>query len=138
MRIVKADAVTLVLAAETDYNKADPLKPLTRDLERACESALRAARKNYAALRKASIDAHEKLFHRVSLDLGVAPAIPTDERLEAVKAGKSDPALAALYFQVRTLPADELIAAGRIARELAGPLERAHDRAMEQRLPHQY
>jgi alpha-L-fucosidase 2 len=99
LRIAKADAVTLVLAAATDYNKANPAQPLTSDLDSACEQALRATKKNFPDLRLASVAAHQKLFRRVQLDLGPTPAKPTDERLEAVKRGEADPALEALYFQ---------------------------------------
>ena len=43
---------------------------------------------------------YQKLFHRVELDLGPAPAnpTPTDERIKAFAAG-GDAALAAQYFQ---------------------------------------
>jgi alpha-L-fucosidase 2 len=99
LRIAKADAVTLVLAAATDYSKANPAQPLTSDLDAACEQALRVTKKNFADLRQASVAAHQKLFRRVQLDLGPTPVKPTDERLEAVKRGEADPALEALYFQ---------------------------------------
>jgi alpha-L-fucosidase 2 len=46
---------------------------------------------------------HERIFHRVELQLGSAedPAagIPTDERLARFRDGGADPSLAALYFQ---------------------------------------
>src|SRR4029077_17020230 len=58
LRIVKADAVTLVLAATTDYNIVAPAQPLTRDLGAVCTKALRAAKKDYADLRRASVAAH--------------------------------------------------------------------------------
>src|SRR5271166_64722 len=45
------------------------------------------------------ISDHQKLFRRVSLQLGTQPHdLPTDERLKAVGAA-ADPALLALYFQ---------------------------------------
>ena len=63
-----------------------------------------AAAKPYAALRSAHVADHQKLYRRVSLRLGssghaAAAKLPTDERLEAIKRGGSDPALDALYFQ---------------------------------------
>ncbi|HWV99721.1 MAG TPA: glycoside hydrolase family 95 protein [Candidatus Acidoferrum sp.] len=99
LEVVGADAVTLVLAAATDYNQTEPSKPLTRGLGRRCEQDLIAATKGYLHLRQASIAAHQRLFNRVSFDLGPAPDKPTDERLDAVWRGDSDPALAALYLQ---------------------------------------
>ena len=61
----------------------------------------------YEALRSAQIDAHRRLFNRVKLRLGsdrsdksdVSDRIPTDRRLGAMKAGKRDLGLQALYFQ---------------------------------------
>ncbi len=47
---------------------------------------------------------YQKLFRRVSLDLGekttpTSANLPTDERLKAVRDGAADPDLTALYFQ---------------------------------------
>jgi alpha-L-fucosidase 2 len=44
---------------------------------------------------------HRALFRRVRLDLGSRErsAVPTDVRLAALRAGRADPALVALYFQ---------------------------------------
>ena len=97
--IKKAHAVTLFLAAATDYNKKDPFKPLTQDLDEACRASLKAAGRNFAALLKSSVADHQRLFRRVALDLGSAPMKATDERLQALKEGANDPALAALHFQ---------------------------------------
>jgi len=99
LRVRGADALTLVLAAATDYNRANPFEPLKRRLSEACERDLKAAGSRFAALRKNSVAAHQRLFRRVSLDLGETPKQPTDARLEAVRKGANDPALAALYFQ---------------------------------------
>ena len=90
----KADAVTLLLAAATDYRGDDP--------QTICKGQLAAARdKPFAELRAAHVADYQALFRRVELDLGStgADALPTDERLEAVKQGAHDPQLAALYFQ---------------------------------------
>jgi alpha-L-fucosidase 2 len=99
IRIAGADTVTLVLAAATDYNKADPAKALTAELGSVCEKNLKASGTSYASLQKESVAAHQKLFRRVALELGPTPAMATDERLDAVKKGAEDPGLAALYFQ---------------------------------------
>jgi alpha-L-fucosidase 2 len=97
-----ADAVTLYLAAETDYNKQNPAKPRAHDLQNVCGEVLKQARsRSYPALKRDSVQAHRRLFDRVSLDLGgwAKADTPTDQRLQAVKDGEADPALAALYFQ---------------------------------------
>jgi alpha-L-fucosidase 2 len=94
LHIEGADAVTLLLAAATDYRG----KPY----ETICETQLQAAgRKSYAALRRAHVADYQKLFRRVELDLGTTGAakLPTDARLEALRKGGDDPALMALYFQ---------------------------------------
>jgi len=94
LRVDKADAVTLVLSAATSYGG--------RDSARICADQLAAAaRKPYALLREAHIADHQKLFHRVALDLGgkSAAELPTDERQKRLKEGHPDPDLAALYFQ---------------------------------------
>jgi alpha-L-fucosidase 2 len=100
--INKADAVTLLLVATTDYNFNDPYKPLTRDLARVCARQLAAVgKKSFERIKVAHIAEHRRLFRRVSLDLGRTPAAtkPTNERLKALREGADDPALAALYFQ---------------------------------------
>ena len=94
IRVEGADAVTLLLAAGTDYRGQDPVAAAGKQLEA-------AARKSYAALRADHVADHQRLFRRVTLDLGTseAAALPTDERLAAFAKGGEDPQLAALYFQ---------------------------------------
>jgi len=97
-----ADAVTLLLAAATDYNFDDPYNPLTADLAKACAAQLAAAgKKGFERIRADHIAEHRRLFRRVSLDLGATDAAgrPTDERLRALSDGAEDPALVSLYFQ---------------------------------------
>jgi len=59
-----------------------------------------AAGKTYEQLLAAHMAEHQRLFRRVSLDLGRTPDadLPTDERVRRFADG-NDPALAALYFQ---------------------------------------
>jgi alpha-L-fucosidase 2 len=92
LRVVDARAVTLRLAAATGFRRPDPAA--------ACAEALRP-RRPYAALLARHLADHRALFRRVRLRLGPpdAEATPTDERLERVRAGAVDPALAATYFQ---------------------------------------
>lgn len=87
-----ARQATILIAASTTFRGPNP----TAD----CEAILKSAQaKPYERLRSAHIADHQKLFRRVSLNLGEAPDLPTDERLRRVQAGASDPALMALYFQ---------------------------------------
>jgi alpha-L-fucosidase 2 len=101
LRIAGATEVVLLLAAATDYQmkagdfrKGDPVA-LTEQQTQA------AAGKSYFQLRAAQVTEHQRLFRRVSLDLGGSPSakLPTDERLAAFGKGAEDPGLAALYFQ---------------------------------------
>jgi len=102
LRLENADAATLLLSAATDYNFSNPSEPLNRELGQVCQEQLDAAvKKTYAQLRTAHIVEHQRLFRRVSIDLGTAPITdkPIDARLQAVKDGANDLALVALYFQ---------------------------------------
>lgn len=101
LRIRKADAVTILIAAATDYNLRNPFRPLGRSRAAACRKTLRAAAKaSYEKMRDAAVAEHRRLFRRVRLDLGKTPApeVPTDKRLEAVRKGQADSDLIALYF----------------------------------------
>lgn len=94
LRVEGADAVTLLLAAGTDYRG--------RDMERTTARQLGAAsRRSYETLRERHVADHQRWFRRVDLDLGrtAAADLPTDQRLEAFAKGGADPQLAALYFQ---------------------------------------
>jgi alpha-L-fucosidase 2 len=95
-----ADAVTLLLAAHTDYNAAEPGKPLGRDNAALCRADLDAAAKQgYTALLEAQRAEHRALADRVQLELEAPVSkLPTDARLAAYQAGAEDPGLEALYF----------------------------------------
>lgn len=87
-----ANAVTLVLAAATNFKEKNPSAK--------CEQYLAAAKKPYARLRAAHVSDHQRLFRRVDFKLAATtPDLPTDERLKRVQAGETDLALEALYFQ---------------------------------------
>jgi alpha-L-fucosidase 2 len=88
-----ANAATLLFAAATNFNNADPAAR--------CEQYLVAANKPYARLRDAHVADHRRLFRRVEFHLAAeAPDLPTDERLKNVQGGGLDLALEALYFQL--------------------------------------
>ena len=91
-----ADSVTLLVAGATSYRGGDP--------EQLCETSLtKAAAASFDTLQAASTADYRKLFGRVALDLGTAgadvDALPTNQRLERIKKGQSDPGLVATYFQ---------------------------------------
>ncbi len=93
LRVQKADAVTVLLVAASNYRGEDP--------GAVCERQLAAAvGKDFGKLRQDHAAEHSRLFRRVELRLGQERNdVPTDERLRAVKDGTDDPDLAALYFQ---------------------------------------
>ena len=99
LSITGANAATFFLSAATSYvNQTD----MTGNPHALCEDYLaHIDTKPYAAIRADHIAEHQSLFQRVDLDLGSTNAKnrPTDERLNAVKEGASDPGLVALYFQ---------------------------------------
>ena len=99
--VTKADEVTLLLTAATNYNRVKPLEPLVGDVRaKALEQAAAAAARSYADLKSCSLADHQRLFRRVDLRLSSSPMPdqPTDARLAAVQAGADDPGLVALYF----------------------------------------
>ncbi len=87
-----ADAVMILLAAGTSFHGKDPRAGAEAQIDA-------AAKKPFAALREAHVADHRTLSGRVRLDLGPGRERPTDERLDAVKAGTADPGLDALLFQ---------------------------------------
>jgi alpha-L-fucosidase 2 len=102
LTVSNANEATLLLAAATDYNRQNPLKPLTVNYRvKALKEANAASTNAYARLKERSVADHQALFRRVDLQLSSAPAPdqPTDERLAAVQKGADDPNLVALYFQ---------------------------------------
>jgi len=93
-----ADAATLILTGATNFVN---YRDVSADPKRRNDSVLAPLRRaRYQALRAAHVADHQRLFRRVSLDLGdsAASADPTDERIRAF-AGRSDPQLVTLLFQ---------------------------------------
>jgi alpha-L-fucosidase 2 len=60
-----------------------------------------ATEKSFEQLKTAHVADHQKYFQRVKIDLGTTEAAkkPTNERVRGYGDGKSDPALASLFFQ---------------------------------------
>ncbi len=102
VRIEKADALTLIFGAGTDYTPdrakawrgANPHDRISRQVSE-------AAARSVEQLRAAHVADYQKLFSRVSLRLGASgqAALPTDRRLVEYDKGTSDPELEALFFQ---------------------------------------
>lgn len=100
--INKAKQATLLFTAATDYQLSQlnfdrsiqPLNVCNQILEKTCQQS-------YDALLARHTEDHTSVFNRVSIDLGetAQASLPTNRRLEAVKAGAEDPDLIALYFQ---------------------------------------
>ncbi|MEC0242578.1 glycoside hydrolase N-terminal domain-containing protein [Paenibacillus dokdonensis] len=107
LRASGADSLTLYLAVRTDYHFKNPLEPLSHDLAVQCESDLdKALIKPYHELKHDHIEAHQRLFQRVQMqldandpDAAMHDTLPTDLRLTAFQEGRKDADLAALYFQ---------------------------------------
>ena len=99
LKVTNADAVTLVVALATSFvNYHD----ITGDPAARCRKVLDGiADKDFAVLYRRHVDDFRGLMGRVHLNLGDAAfaATPTDQRLEAVRGGGSDPNLEALCFQ---------------------------------------
>ena len=96
--VENADSATLVLAAATSFNN---FADITADPSERSDAAQKAvARRNYDQLLKDHLVDYQKLFGRVSLDLGRTPAaeLPTHQRIRNFSTGE-DPDLAALVFQ---------------------------------------
>ena len=104
LKVSNADAVTLYLTEETSFNGFDKSPGLEgKDPNKlATENLNRAMQKTYAQLRAAHISDYQRLFHRVTLDLGKGNEsikLPTDERMRRFNQGVSDNHLQSLYFQ---------------------------------------
>ncbi len=96
--VSNADAVTILLAAATNYVN---WKDISADPGVRCAKKLiAAAGTSFAELLAEHQEDHRDLFRRVTLDLGATEAakLPTDQRIKQF-ATEPDPSLAALYFQ---------------------------------------
>ena len=119
-----ADELLLLVAMNTDYNMNKLDFDRSIDPGQLCLNQLKAVEgQTYKALCKRHTDDHKAMMSRVALSLG-DPAMaerPTDERLDSVRAGHEDPALAALYFQYgRYLLMGSSRAPGRLPANLQG------------------
>jgi len=96
--VTGADAAVLLVAAATSY---ESYRDTSGDPGAATARRIASARqKRYEALLADHVAEHQRLFGRVTIDLGSTDAArrPTDERVRS-SARSDDPQLAALYFQ---------------------------------------
>ena len=98
LSVTNADAVTVLVSIGTSYQNYHDVGGSA--LSHAQKPLQTAFMQSYAHLRQTHINDHQRLFHRVALDLGTTPAAhrPTDERVQTFADGH-DPQLAALHFQ---------------------------------------
>jgi alpha-L-fucosidase 2 len=94
LSVTDAPEALLLVSMATDY--------FGEDIANNVMSKLTAAeQKDYPALKQEHLAGYRQLFNRVNLNLGWSDkaALPINERLEAFRKDRDDPALAALYFQ---------------------------------------
>ena len=96
--VANADSATILVALATSYKNYDDVSGNPEAIVTGQISA--AQTKSFNALLSAHVREHQRLFRRVSLDLGTSKAmqLPTDERIRDFDNG-GDPQFAALYFQ---------------------------------------
>lgn len=96
--VSNADAATLYISIGTNFKN---YKDISGDENARASSFMdKAFPKSYTAIRKKHIDAYNKYFSRVKLDLGTTDAsnLPTDERLKNFRLA-DDPHFVTLYYQ---------------------------------------
>lgn len=96
--IKDANEVTIYISIATSFNNY--LDVSGNESERAASHLAKAIIKPFDAMLKGHIEAYQKYFNRVQLNLGNTAAgnLPTDERLKNFSS-TNDPQFAALYFQ---------------------------------------
>ncbi|MFC5652951.1 glycoside hydrolase N-terminal domain-containing protein [Paenibacillus solisilvae] len=92
-----ADEAWIYFAANTDYGSGDEEWGLL-----CAEQLEQAIAIGYADLKERHVDDYQKLYGRVSIELGASShaELPTDERIRLMASGRADdPQLYALFFQ---------------------------------------
>ncbi|MPQ44646.1 glycosyl hydrolase family 95 catalytic domain-containing protein [Clostridium tarantellae] len=100
VRVEDANAVTIIMAAGTDYANVypeyrgeDPHEGVTNRINNAIE-------KGYESLKERHLKDYKELFNRVELNLGELNLnIPTDDMLENYKRNPGNKSLESLFFQ---------------------------------------
>jgi len=98
LQVQGADEVFILIAGATGYKRFDDISADPAGLN--TQTLAAAVTRGPDALRAAHREDHQRLFHRVAIDLGAGPngALPTDERIARFAEGQ-DPGLASLYLQ---------------------------------------
>jgi alpha-L-fucosidase 2 len=93
-----ADSATILIASATSYKSFQDTSGDPNALAAAIID--KASAKGYDVIRKDQLADHQKIFERVTLDLGAGEdaKLPTDQRIRNFPRS-NDPALPALYFQ---------------------------------------
>lgn len=98
LSVKKANSVTLLLAANTDFvawNYTKKKDPAALNKSQLATTSL----KSFDELKSAHVAEYQSFFNRVALDLGGnEPSLPTDKRLLAIKDGADDPQMVTLFF----------------------------------------
>jgi len=91
--VENADEATIILTASTNYLGKNPAQ--------ICSQKLVNAQKPFESLLANHVKDYQSLFKRVDISLGKNEnqKLPTDERLNRIKLGESDPSLVSLYYQ---------------------------------------
>jgi len=94
IKVIHANAVTLLLAAATDYHGEDPQAVTAAQMTEAMKHS-------YADIREKHIADYRQFFDRMDIDLGSGNtgSLTTDRRMQAAKDGNIDPDLIELYYQ---------------------------------------
>jgi len=94
-----ADAVTIYIACNTDYNRNDTGNPLKHNLrEKGLLQISAAEKKAFDKVKADSVADYKKLFDRVTLTIGEKSNLDTLTRLDNYKENPVDIDLEALYF----------------------------------------
>ncbi len=98
IKVANADSAVILIAAATNYKSYKDTSGNPEILTKA--HLARASDKPYDAIRADHIREHQRLFNRVTIDLGITRSadLPTDQRPAKFLEG-TDPHFAALYFQ---------------------------------------
>jgi alpha-L-fucosidase 2 len=105
LRVTKADSLTIVVLAGTNYSPSRAQKWRGEDPHNQLEKALAAVAESgeYYKLRKEHTVNYREMFYRVMLNLGptdaAISALPTDQRLVKYASGGTDPELETIFFQ---------------------------------------
>jgi alpha-L-fucosidase 2 len=94
IRVVKANSVTILLTASTDYFGTDPSIITANQLEA-------AAKLSFSDIKREHIADYQSFFKRVDIDLGSSDGsyFTTDARIAAMQNGYIDTDLIELYYQ---------------------------------------